>query len=75
MLDPDFNSVGIAAYKLNGYIYWVQDFATRHNPSSVEVNPFAASRYRPEHGCRGASMLLHRLPNSLGAYAVGIPVV
>lgn len=41
MLDPDFNSVGIAAYKLNGYIYWVQDFATRHNPSSVEVNPFA----------------------------------
>ena len=41
MLNPSFNSVGIAAYKLNGYIYWVQDFACRYNPFPVEGNPFA----------------------------------
>lgn len=26
MLDPGFNRVGIAAYKIGGTIYWVQDF-------------------------------------------------
>ena len=26
MLNPNFNCVGVAGYKLNGVIYWVQDF-------------------------------------------------
>ena len=36
MLFSDFNSVGIAAYKLNGYLYWVQDFGLRNNPKDFD---------------------------------------
>lgn len=35
MLDVDFNCVGIAGYKVNGIIYWVQDFGCRHNPTET----------------------------------------
>ena len=31
MLSSDFNCVGIAGYKLNGVIYWVQDFGYSNN--------------------------------------------
>ena len=36
MLDPYFNSVGIAAYKLNGLIYWVQDFGLKNDPKDFD---------------------------------------
>ena len=36
MLDPGFNRVGIAAYKIGGTIYWVQDFGCRYDPKPVE---------------------------------------
>ena len=42
MLNPDFNRVGIAGYKVNGNIYWVQDFGTRYDPSPVDsINVFS----------------------------------
>ncbi len=34
MLDPDFNTVGIAGYELNGTVYWVQAFAQHPIPVS-----------------------------------------
>ena len=36
MLDADFNYVGIAGYKKDGYIYWVQDFGCKHNPKDFD---------------------------------------
>ena len=38
MLNSDFNCVGIAGYKLNGVIYWVQDFGNRDNINQGEIN-------------------------------------
>ncbi len=37
MLDSSFNCVGIAGYKLNGVIYWVQDFGNSNNIVSGEI--------------------------------------
>lgn len=36
MLYAQFNRVGIAAYRLNGITYWVQDFGCRYDPRPVE---------------------------------------
>ena len=38
MLIADYNYVGIAGYKINGTIYWVQNFACRHDPEDVDVS-------------------------------------
>ena len=37
MLDSRFNCVGIAGYKLNGIIYWVQDFGYSNNIVHGEI--------------------------------------
>ena len=40
MLSSKFNCVGIAGYKLNGVIYWVQDFGYSNNINQGEIiNP------------------------------------
>ncbi len=38
MLQTDFNYVGIAGYKINGTIYWVQNFGCRYDPKDIESN-------------------------------------
>ena len=41
MLNANFNRVGIAGYKVNGFIYWVQDFGCRNEPiETVSSNVF-----------------------------------
>ena len=37
MLNSNFNSVGIAGYKLNGIIYWAQDFGKYSNVADLTV--------------------------------------
>ena len=40
MLNPNFNSVGVAGYKLNGVIYWAQDFGGKNNAEVLtKINP------------------------------------
>ena len=40
MLEPNFNSVGVAGYKLNGVIYWAQDFGGKYNAEELtKINP------------------------------------
>ena len=39
MLSENFNCVGIAGYKLNGVIYWVQDFGKSTNINEGENSP------------------------------------
>lgn len=51
MLYSNFNSVGIAAYKLDGYLYWVQDFGLRNNPKdfdSIKSFKFTNNTLNPE---------------------------
>jgi len=38
MLDPKFNCIGIAGYKINGIIYWVQDFGYDPNIKDTPTN-------------------------------------
>jgi predicted outer membrane repeat protein len=37
MLQADYNCVGIAGYKINGVIYWVQNFGCRYNPQNTNA--------------------------------------
>ena len=40
MLNPNYNSVGIAGYKYNGVIYWVQDFGKYSDVAELtKINP------------------------------------
>ena len=45
MLQASFNYVGIAGYKVNGVIYWVQNFGCRYDPKNVS----AVSRFNFEN--------------------------
>lgn len=36
MLDPVFNRVGIAGYRIGGITYWVQNFACRYQPAAFD---------------------------------------
>lgn len=36
MLDPSFNRVGIACYRIGGITYWVQNFACRYDPAEID---------------------------------------
>lgn len=38
MLVASYNCVGIAGYKINGTIYWVQNFGCRYDPEDVDVS-------------------------------------
>lgn len=38
MLQADFNYVGIAGYKVNGIIYWVQNFGCRYDPEVIDYS-------------------------------------
>ena len=47
MLNPNFNCVGIAAYKLNGNIYWVQNFGYSDNIRQGEIKYPDSNTYTP----------------------------
>ena len=67
MINPDFNCVGIAGYRINGVVYWVQDFGCRFNPKSFDDD----NAFHVEQNNSGTPKFSVELP----IYATGVFIV
>lgn len=73
MLQASFNYVGIAGYKVDGIIYWVQNFGCRYDPKDVS----AVSRLNFENNTANPKFSVELPSYASGSFEVqvnGIPI-